>query len=95
MEEVPASVTREDRFARAMCDRLDYQNELLGKILDRLPDPAERPSTGGTVELREPATPADTSGPVPDAAARPAPARRRTTPAKKASTRTATKKEAT
>lgn len=55
---LPRPVTESGEFLAAIHDRLGEQNELLGRILDRLPKPVsvETPTVhvSGPVELREP-----------------------------------------
>jgi hypothetical protein len=63
----PRPVSSDQKYLAAVVDRLDSQNELLTRILDRLP---ESPAVGDgrTVELREPsvhAPPAKASSPEP------------------------------
>lgn len=67
---IPTPQTRTDEVLAAIADRLDAQNELLGQVLARLPEPATTvddpaPATS-TVELREPVkttTPTNTGSP--------------------------------
>jgi hypothetical protein len=89
MSGLPDPVTREQQYMRALCDRIDAQNELLGQIRDRLPEPAHtappKESTGPTVvELREPAerNDAQAGDDASTQAPRPAARRSRTTSSK-------------
>lgn len=77
-------VTRDQQYLYGVCDRLDTVADLLGQVLDRLPQLAE--SGGDVVELREPASPlapAADGGEPPAQAESPAsrPSRRRKTTA--------------
>lgn len=63
---LPRPVTESGEFLAAIHDRLGEQNELLGRILDRLPKPVSVEYTptvqvSGPVELREPAPSGSTS----------------------------------
>ncbi|OPG13629.1 hypothetical protein [Microbispora sp. GKU 823] len=90
MSDLPPGVTRDQQLLRAVCDRLDAQNELLAQIRDRLPEPARISFSGGQVELREPASPPsgpDGGGAADTAPTTPAtPARRARKPSGKAAT---------
>lgn len=87
--QLPGAVSRSDEYMLGVCQRLDATNELLSKILDRLPAPVELTVSGqpGEIALREPAMAApDEAAAIaePDAAsaARKAPAKK--TPARPA-----------
>lgn len=57
---LPSPVNRDDEYLFGICGRLDVQNDLLARILDRLPATAERAVAGSpaVVAIREPAVPA-------------------------------------
>jgi hypothetical protein len=69
--DLPRPVTTDHKLLVALAVRLDTQNELLGRILDRLPEPPTVVA-GDAVELREPAPPKA----EPEPAAKAAPTRR-------------------
>lgn len=62
MAKLPPPINGTEDYLAAVHDRLGEQNDLLARILDRLPErtPAEEPSD--VVELREPVTPAAPPG---------------------------------
>jgi len=78
--ELPARpVSPDQKYLAAVVARLDDQNALLSRILDRLPEPVRVDVETGTVELREPAPPAAVERQPetePEQAPKPAPARR-------------------
>ena len=80
----PRPVSPDQKYLAAVVARLDDQNALLTRILDRLPEPVRVDMQPGTVELREPAPAPQERAPEtePEQAAKPAPARRtrKTTP---------------
>ncbi|MEV6036028.1 hypothetical protein AB0L65_33075 [Nonomuraea sp. NPDC052116] len=71
---LPRPVTEGGEFLAAIHDRLGEQNELLGRILERLPEPAPQPEQAGTVELREPEQPKAAGAEIAEPS--PAPAKR-------------------
>jgi hypothetical protein len=82
--DLPRPVTTDQKLLTALAARMDAQNELLARILDRLPEPPPA-GDGQTVELREPSTapapdakPSKTPSPEPPQA--PARSTRKTTP---------------
>lgn len=82
--DLPRPLTTDHKLLVALAGRLDTQNELLSRILDRLPEPVQADVQPGAVELREPAPASQERRPEtePEQAAKPAPARRtrKTTP---------------
>jgi hypothetical protein len=73
-QDLPRPITTDHKILTALVGRLDAQNELLKRILDRLPEPAAPADAKGTVELREPAPPAMEREPEPAPEPTPQPA---------------------
>lgn len=61
MTELPNPITRDHSFFAVIIERLDWQNQLLADLCDRLPGPVaeQEPGPADEVQLTEPDIPPD------------------------------------